>query len=99
MIVVRNVFQIKFGQAKPAIAAFKEMRATMQKIGLTGDSRLLTDLVGTSYTMVHERQFESLSAFEQEGKKVMGSPEWRAQYDKFVPYCESGSREIYNVVE
>jgi hypothetical protein len=99
MIVVRNLFQVKFGQSKPAVAAFKEGRALIKRIGLNAESRLLTDLVSTSYTIVHELTFENLSAFEQEMKKVTGSAEWRAWYDTFVPYCVSGSREIFNVVE
>lgn len=99
MIVVRNLFRIKFGQSKPAVAAFKEGRALIKKLGLNAESRLLTDLVATSYTIVHELQFESLSAFEQEMKKVTGSPEWRTWYETFIPYCESGSREIFNIVE
>ena len=99
MIVVRNIFRVKFGQSKPAVAAFKESRALLKKLGINAQSRLLTDLVATSYTIVHELQFESLSAFEQEMKKVQGAPEWRAWYDTFVPYCESGSREVYNIVE
>lgn len=99
MIVVRNIFRIKFGQAKPAIAAFKQGRALMKKLGVNAESRLLTDLVGTSYTLVHELQFDSLSGFEQEIRKVLGSEEWRAWYDTFVPYCESGSREIFNLVD
>lgn len=99
MIVVRNLFRLKFGQSKRAVAAFKEGRAVAKKLGLKSDSRLLTDLVGTSYTIVHELQFESLSAFEQEMKKVTGSSEWRAWYETFLPYCEAGSREIYNIVE
>jgi hypothetical protein len=98
MIVVRNLFRIKFGQSKPAVASFKQGRELIKKLGLT-QSRLLTDLVATSYTIVHELQFESLAAFEQEMKKVTGSAEWRAWYDTFIPYCESGSREIYNIVE
>ena len=99
MIVVRNVFRVKFGQSKPAVAAFKEGRAFMKKLGLNAESRLLTDLVGTSYTIVHELQFDGLASFEQEMKKVTGSPEWRAWYETFIPYVESGSREIFNVVE
>jgi len=99
MIVVRNLFRVKFGQSKPAIAAFKEGRALMKKLGVKAESRLLTDLVGTSYTIVHELQFDGLGAFEQEMKKVTGSPEWRAWYETFIPYCEAGSREIFNVVE
>jgi hypothetical protein len=99
MIVVRNLFRIKFGQSKPAVAAFKEGRALLKKLGLNAESRLLTDLVGTSYTIVHELQFEGLSTFEQEMKKVTGSAEWRAWYETFIPYAESGSREIFNIVE
>jgi len=30
---------------------------------------------------------------------VTGSTEWGAWYDTFVPYCESGVRETYNVVD
>ena len=99
MIVVRNVFRVKFGQSKPAVAAFQEGRALIKKLGMKAESRLLTDLVGISYTIVHELQFENLSAFEQEIKKATGSPEWRAWYETFIPYCESGSREIFNIVE
>lgn len=99
MIVVRNLFQIKFGQSKPAVASFKEGRALIKKLGINAESRLLTDLVGTSYTIVHELKFENLTAFEQEMKKVTGSAEWRAWYDTFIPYVESGSREIFNIVD
>lgn len=99
MIIVRNLFRIKFGQSKPAVAAFKEGLSLIKRLGLNAESRLLTDLVGTSYTIVHELQFESLAAFEQEMKKATGSAEWRAWYETFIPYAESGSREILNVVE
>ncbi len=99
MIVVRNVFRIKFGQSKPAVAAFKEGRALMKRLAVNAEARLLTDLVGTSYTLVLEQQYDGLAAFEQEMKKVMGSPEWRTWYETFIPYCEAGSREIFNVVE
>jgi hypothetical protein len=42
---------------------------------------------------------ESLSAFEQDAKLVMGNAEWRAWYERFIPLCESGSREIFTIVE
>ena len=99
MIIVRNLFRIKFGQSKPAVAAFKEGRTLLKKLGLKAESRLLTDLVGNSYTIVHELQFDNLGAFEQEMKKVTGSAEWRTWYETFIPYAESGSREIFNIVE
>jgi hypothetical protein len=96
VILVRNLFRVKFGQAKPAVAAFQEVRAAMKQSGLK--SRLLTDLVGPSYTLIHEIEFENLSAFEQEMKKITGSAEWRARYEKFMPFCEAGSREVFNIV-
>lgn len=99
MIIVRNSFRIKFGQAKPALAAFKEGREVMAKVGLTGKTRVLTDVTGPSYTIVFETEHTSLTGFEQESKQMMSVPEWRAWYDKFVPYVESGSREIFSVVE
>ncbi len=99
MILVRNIFRLKFGQAKPALEAFKEVRGINKKLGVNADARLLTDLVGTSYTFVYELQFESLAAFEQQMKSIAGSSEWRAAYEKFIPYAESGSREIFNIVE
>jgi hypothetical protein len=98
MIVVRNIFRIKFGQSKPAVAAFKEGQALIKRLGIKAESRLLTDLVAVSYTIQHELTFESLTAFEQEMKKVTGSAEWRTWYETFIPYAETGSREIYNVV-
>ena len=99
MIVVRNIFQLKFGQARPAVAAFKEGREVAKRLGFTGGFRILTDLVGTSYTLVLENQYGSLGAFEQELKTLLGKPEWREWYEKFIPYCESGSREIFTVVD
>jgi len=99
MIVVRNTFRIKFGQAKPALAAFKEIRALNGRLGVSAQSRLLTDMTGPSYTLVFELQFESLTDFEQQSKKLMGSEEWRALYETFIPHAESGTREIFNIVE
>jgi len=98
MILVRNTFRIKFGQAKPAIAAFKEILALNARLGVGAQSRLLTDLTGPSYTLIFELQFENLTDFEAQTKQLMGSEEWRALYEKFIPYAEAGSREILNIV-
>jgi len=34
MIVVRNVFQLKFGKAREALALWKEGRALFQRLGM-----------------------------------------------------------------
>jgi hypothetical protein len=95
MIIVRDVFQLHFGKSKEALALMREGRELERKMGYPV-SRLLTDVVGSYYTLVSESNFESLADFE----KVMNfSPEWREWYAKFTPLVREGRREIFRVVE
>ncbi|PWT87792.1 MAG: hypothetical protein C5B54_11730 [Acidobacteria bacterium] len=98
MIVVRNVFRLKFGKAREALAVWKEGMAINKKLGMP-EGRLLTDVTGQFYTLVFETTFPSLSAWEEVGKKVMGSEDFRNWYQKTQQYTESGYREIFSVVE
>src|SRR5262245_47079995 len=99
MILVRDVFQLKFGQARDALAAFKQIAEIGKGLGLDpANIRLLTDLVGPHYTLVLEATFPNLGSWEQAGQKIMGNQEWRNAYQKFVPHVESGHREIFNIV-
>ena len=100
MLLIRDVFRLKYGQARPALAAFKEARELMKRAGLTMPSRILTDLVGPAYTLVFETKVADLAAFEAEGKKGMGNEELRTVYhEKFTPLVESGYREIFTIVD
>lgn len=102
MIVVRDVFQVKFGRSKEAVALWKEGMTMFEKAGVQNQARLLTDLVGTSYTLVLETSWDSLAAYEAGYKKMMSTgtyEEWRKWYDRFVPLIDSGKREIFNLVE
>jgi len=99
MIVVRNVFRLKFGKSKEAVELWKESLALAKRLGFASKSnRVMTDLVGDFYTVVFENTFESLSAFENAAKPVMSNPEWQAWYAKVTPLVESGYREVFNVV-
>jgi hypothetical protein len=99
MIVIRNVFRLKFGKAKEAVALFKEGIAIQKRSGSTFSTRLLTDLTGPFYTVVLELSVPSLSAFESEAPRLMGDKDWQANYQKTTALVESGYREIFNVVE
>lgn len=99
MIVVRNIFRLKFGQARPALTLWKEGRSIMKRINPKASPRLLTDLVGPSYTFVLEDAYEDLATFEKAVGGVMGSDEWRAWYQKFLPLVDSGYREIFTIVD
>lgn len=98
MILVRDVFQLKFGKAREALTVWKEGFAISKKLGF-GGNRLLTDLVGKYYTVVLESTYDSLADYEKAGKAVTANEEWRAWYQKLVALTETGHREIFNIVE
>jgi hypothetical protein len=101
MILVRDVFQLRFGKAKEARALMKEGLRIAVKAGFTRQ-RQLVDLTGPFYTLVLESTHESLAAWE----KSMGdtgdaqvAKEWGAWYEKFKPLVDSGHREIFTVLD
>lgn len=98
MILVRDVFQLRFGMAREALALWREGAQFLRASGDVRDLRLLTDLAGPYYTLVLETTYESLGAFEQSMRAETGAPEWRAWYARFTPLVESGRREIFTVV-
>ena len=101
MIVIRNVFQLKFGKAREAVALMKEGLAIQKRVmsGQEYSSRVLTDVTGPFYTLVLELTVPNLSTFESQGPRLFGDKEWQANYQKVAPLVESGHREVYSVVE
>ena len=98
MIVVRDVFRLKFGKARDVKALMKESQNLMDAEDVK-NSRVLFDLVGPSYTMVLEMSHASLAAFEASMSRAMGKDEWRGWYERFIPLIESSYREIFTVME
>ncbi len=99
MIVVQNVFRLKFGKAREAVALMKEAIAIQKRLGVDVGQRLLTDLTGSFYTLVLELTLPNLAAVETTLSKVMSDKEFHENYEKFVPLVESGHRELFNVVQ
>jgi hypothetical protein len=99
MVLIRNVFRLKFGKAKEAVAIMKEGLAIQKRQGATYTSRLLTDITGPFYTLVLELTVQSLASFEADAPRYMGDKEFQANYQKFAPLVESGYREVFTVVE
>ncbi len=100
MIVVRNVFKVKFGKAREAMAAYKEVVA-IAKESTKGavPLRLLTDVTGSHYTIVSELTFENLAAIDPMMAAITGEARWQAAYQRFVPTVDSGHREIFKLVD
>ncbi|HUK14094.1 MAG TPA: NIPSNAP family protein [Thermoanaerobaculaceae bacterium] len=98
MIVVRNVFHLKFGKAKEARALMKEGKAIAEEAGFE-PGRVLTDLSGRFYTLVMENSYPNLAGLEKAQKKGFANKKWEEWYHRFVPLVESGHREIFHLVE
>src|SRR4051812_6708235 len=101
MIVVRDVFRVKFGKAKDVTALWKQATGLLRQSGYGAkDTRLLTDLAGPAYyTIVLETTFESLAKWEQAGQAVKSNTQWGEVYQKIIALTEEGRREIYTVIE
>ncbi len=99
MILVREVFQLKFGKAKEAKAAWKEASAIFKKHDLP-PSRVLVDLAGQYYMFILETIHPDLAAFELSLRNELAMKEFGEWYQsKFVPLVESGRREMFTIVE
>lgn len=94
MIVVRGVFQAKYGRGDELVQLFKEAHA-MWPGGR--NFRVLTDLSGPFFTVVTEAEWDSFSAWEANTQKMFEDTRFAALFERMVPLVESGRREFYNV--
>ena len=100
MIVVRDIFRLRFGQAKDATGLWKQALAELKSAAPGGKFRLLTDLAGAPYyTIVLEGTHESLQAWDDFHKSAGKQAKWKEIYAKIIPLTEEGRREILTVVE
>lgn len=101
MIVVRNVFQLKYGKAREAIALMKEALPIQKKAlaGVDFSTRVLTDVTGPFYTLVLELTVPSLATFETHAPRLFADKDMQANMQKMAALVESGSREVFSIVE
>ncbi len=98
MIVVRDVFRLKFGKARDVKALMQETKKFMSP-EQAKNSRVLFDLVGPAYTMVLETSHKNLTEFEASLSSTMNANDWRDWYQKFIPLIEQSYREIFTIQE
>ena len=99
MIVIRNVFQLKFGKAREALAVMKDGIAIQKRLVADASARLLTDVTGPHYTLVLEVTVANLATFEAVAPRIFGDKDFQANYQKMIPLVESGHREIFTIVD
>lgn len=100
MIVVLNVYRIKFEKAEQAQALWREgMVISSLTAGDDVELRLLTDSLGTYFTLMIEVTAESLGTYEKWTREVLGNHDYGDWYHKFLNLTVGQYREIYHVVD
>jgi hypothetical protein len=93
MIVVRDVFQAKYGKGGELVALLKEQQSTSGR----AYTRILTDASGPFFTVVGEFNLASLAEWEQQASAIFSDPDFGQWFARMVPLVESGRREFWNV--
>ena len=99
MILVRMVFQAKWGKAGEVANEFKQNAEMIQKVyGQGARVRILTDLSGPFDTVVQEIELESLAEWERLRAKMFSSPEFDEMREAVTenPFV-SGRTEFYTI--
>lgn len=101
MILVRDIFRIKFGQTKEATVLWKKAADLLKKSGYGAKSvRLLTDVAGAPYyTIILETTYDSIADWEKAHSAGKDNAGFRAVYQQIIPLTETGHREILSIIE
>ena len=97
MFIERNVFHLKFGQSKEAIAKWKDYLEKVTSEDKSIHVRLLTDLSGRGYTLIFEQSFETYAALQPSKCSLVNRLDWKEFYSSFIPFCEFSERTLYEL--
>jgi hypothetical protein len=101
MIVERLLFRTQFGKGDEVAAAFCEWRDKhASRWGVR--TRVLVDVTGPMFMVVVENEYADLEAVASVQKLMQAdfaSPEFAAWFPKWAGITESGTRELYRVVD
>jgi hypothetical protein len=93
MIVVREVFVAKPGQASKLAGVFKQTVSLMPGT----QSRVLTDAVGEFNTVVFESEFSDMATFEKRMHEYLTRTDLRDVMKGYTDMYITGRREIFRL--
>jgi hypothetical protein len=93
MLVIRNSFVAKPGNASKLAAQFKEAA----KASSIGKHRVLTDLTGDFNRVILEYEAESLQEFENNMRDYATNAAFREKMQGYTDLYITGSREILQI--
>lgn len=91
MILIRDIFQAKFGKAGEMVEMMKQGPAP------GGRARVLTDLTGPYDTVVIETEVESIDEYYQRLREMFAQPDPDVAMRGFQDMIVSGRREIFTI--
>ncbi len=101
MLLVRDVFQAKYGKGDDLVALFQEITDHWQReqhnVKML-DHRILTDASGPFFTVVTELVVEDFAAWQQFMAEEFAMPEFGDWFALMTQVTDSGRREFYTVV-
>ena len=102
MIVVRTVFQAKFGKGGELAAQMaggnQQLAAEMERqLGAKRRWRVLTDLSGDFDTVVFEVEAENLAEWERARAVMFGLPEFRESMAQTQELVAGGRNELWTL--
>ena len=98
MILVRMVFQARFGKANEVVSGFRRGQEIAREVfGDRVRSRILTDLSGPFDTVVQELEVESLGEWERLRAMMFTDPRFREMQASGFDLIEGGRAEYYTI--
>jgi hypothetical protein len=94
MVIVRNSFIAKPGQAGRLAAQLKDMA----NVGNLRNFRVMTDLTGDFNHVIMEHEVESASEFEELMARYSSDPQAREKAKGYTDLWITGRRELFRVV-
>ena len=95
MILVRFVFQVKWGKVHDVVEAMKNSQEILGE--KYGPVRILTDLSGQFNTVVQEVEVESLAEWERGRAEIFAKPKFQQMQADMAGLFESGRVEFYTI--
>jgi hypothetical protein len=98
MFLIRDVFRCKPGKARALAEKFKDTVPSMERDDGFVNCRVMTDFVGTYWTVVLQAEVDSLEKFNGHMRNFSARPEVRKALEGYMDLVERGHREIYRIL-
>ena len=97
MYLIREVFQAKPGKAGALVKMFKQAQPHIEKQEGMKNMKIMTDAVGTYWTVVIESEVEDMGKFFDNLRGATASDELKEIMKGYMDLVEGGHREIYKI--